>query len=130
MPATPDLIHHPPPAGKSTLIFGLLGAPLAWSLHLAVEYVLVALACSTSWERGLAATLAIATVVLAALSAIAGVFALRHWKRLRASEDAHDDAGARPQSFLMLAGVLLSVLFTLTIILTGLAPLFVPVCPP
>ncbi len=129
MPTTPELIHHPPVAGKPTLILGLLGAPLAWSLHLAVEYLIVALACATGWGAGVVVALGIVTAVLAVLSALAGLFALRQWKRLRSSEDENDETGARPQSFLMLTGVLLSMLFTLTIILTGLAPLFVPVCP-
>ena len=119
--------------GIGPLLIATLGAPVAWALHRAVCYFLVALACTTSW-RGTGVTVAIlaVTAVLGAFSAWCGRFSYRRWRAL-GGEGGWDRALDRPGGrggFYWILGVLLSGLFTLVIVLEGLPPLFVPTCAP
>jgi hypothetical protein len=112
-----------------TLGFAVLGAPLAWVVHLGVSYFLVALGCSTRWS-GTDAALAVATLLLAAVAAGAGLVAHRAWRQVRVQQAWLTSMG-EPRgrsSFLTLVGVGVAAIFTLLILLAGLPPLFVPTC--
>lgn len=116
-------------AGVGVILFAFLGPALAWTLHFLVIYFLVALHCTTGRRDATGAVLA-ATVLFAAVSAAAGVVGLRAWKRERGEQGWMEavTGGAKWSSFLLVMGILSSVLFTLLIVLEGLPPLFVPTC--
>jgi hypothetical protein len=115
--------------GLPTILFGFLGAPIAWSLRLLGAYFLVALFCTEGWAGASGAILAL-TGVLGAVSAAAGVVAFRKWKELRGGEDWVSGLTLPVErvSFLLVMGFMNSLLFTLLILLEGLPVLFVPVC--
>jgi hypothetical protein len=144
-PATARVAHaHPPahdaPPGEGRrLLLALLGAPLAWLVHLSASYVVVALWCANGWRTG-----TIALLVLTALGVVAalatGVLAWRLWGRGRAhlvgdaepgvpgSWDARlGERGARI-AFLALLALFMSAMFGYLIVLEGLPSLFAPLC--
>jgi hypothetical protein len=111
------------------LLFALLGAPLAWTLHFLVSYFLVALFCAAAWE-GAGAAIGAATVVSVVVSAASGVVAYRAW-RARRNAQSWDAALAEPAgwaAFVLVMGMLGSALFTALIVLEAVPPLFVPTC--
>lgn len=117
--------------GVRDVLTGVLGAPIAWTLHLFVSYFLVTVTCATGWGGGDAAVI-IATLVLGAAAALSTALAFRRWRGLGRDEDwgtALSEPGGRG-GFLWLVGVLLGGIFTLAIVLAGIAPLFVPTCGP
>jgi uncharacterized membrane protein YidH (DUF202 family) len=120
-------IRPPPSASNGALLAALLGAPVVWAVHLAVSYFLVALDCNTSWEGGETAVL-LATLLCALAAGGSGVVAWRWWKRARGNRRGDLLDSANVQEFLALAGAALAALFAGTIVLTGISPLFLPIC--
>jgi small-conductance mechanosensitive channel len=113
------------------LLFALLGAPLAWTLHFLVSYFLVALFCAAAWE-GAGVAIGVATVASAAVSAASGVVAYRTWRTRRNGQTRSWDAAlTEPRgwaAFVLVMGMLGSALFTALIVLEAVPPLFVPTC--
>lgn len=112
-------------------VLALVGGPLAWTLHLGLCYLVVALACTTSWTGG-PLVIAILTVVLGAACAATGWFALRNWRRVQHTsswEHAVDEAGGH-EGLMFLVGMMLAALFTLLILMSGISPFLVPMCAP
>jgi len=112
----------PRPVIESALLwYGILGAPVVWLARISVASALVPYACAT----GRVWTLHASTLVAVALSVAAGVIAWRGWRRWER------DDGERPGTrshLLALSGVLLAAIFTLAIIMEGLAPLYMGPC--
>jgi hypothetical protein len=103
-----------------SLLVAVLGAPVAWMVHLMASYMVVGLACAMGWPRADASLVALTVVCL--LGAVAsGVLAFRHW-----AGTMHQD-GWKPD--VMLVGVLGAGLFVIAIILEAVVPAFVPLCP-
>jgi hypothetical protein len=100
-------------ATPASALYGLLGAPAVWSLHLLLSYLVVTLACDgllrapKVWLAGL-------TVAGALVAGAAGVRSHRA------------NAGEHLERFLAVAGVLLSIVFVFGIVLTALALLILP----
>jgi hypothetical protein len=118
------------------LLFALLGAAVAWTAHLLVAYVVVALDCGTRWD-GTRVALAALTVVTLGTAAASGLVARRLWLRARAADRPADDAwdarmGDRTArvSFLMMTGLVLAVLFAVAIVYQAVPIFLVPVCAP
>ena len=118
------------------LLAALLGAPVAWTLHLFVSYSVVAVDCATRWGGGRIAVV-VATVVALLATAACGLLARRLWMRSREVDrptDDHWDArmGERTArvSFLMVSGLVLSILFGIAILYAGLPVIFLATCPP
>jgi cytochrome c oxidase assembly factor CtaG len=88
-------------ANRAALLLGVLGGPIAWSLHLLVSYPLVPLAC----RRGSDLPLHLVTAVTAALALASGVLAWRAGRGARGRDRFMADAG-----FLLSAGFLVAVL--------------------
>lgn len=109
------------------LLFALLGAPVLWAVHLLVSYFLVTLDCITAWN-GAVWSVILATVAAAAGSLAAGWVALEIRHRSRSERERPGDA-RHWLEFLALIGIGGSVLFTVVILLTGVAPLMTPLCP-
>lgn len=107
------------------LLFAVLGAPLLWSLHLGVIYVVLTVDCISGWDGGTWAVL-LTTAAFAAASAAAGWVAWSMYRGL-GGEDAV--AGQREWArFLLVLGIGAAVMFTVVIVLEGLSPLFVDRC--
>lgn len=110
------------------MLAALLGAPLVWVVHLAASYLFVALHCGTGWTGARLAT-ALVTILCAVAGGGAGVYAWRQWRRTQSEGGSDPLDPVDPTAFLLLSGVLLAVLFTGAIVITGLSPLFLPMCP-
>lgn len=95
---------------QAGLWFALLGAPVAWLVHLGLSYLLVPHACAA----GSAAMLHVVTVV----TVVAGAGALATAWRRRGAGDA----------FLGLVGVAISLLFVAVTLLEGIQPVLVDPC--
>jgi hypothetical protein len=110
------------------VFISFLAPPLLWALHLMICYFLVALDCTSGWNGGSAA-IALATVLLGAATAGAGLVAWRTWRRIRDEMMPGEILDpVRIRGFLIFSGVLLAPPFTLMIVLAGMSPLFAPMC--
>ena len=117
------------------LLAALLGAPLAWTVHLPAAYALVAYACTTRWG-GLRPALAALTVVALAAAIGSGLLARRRWVRARRVDrptDDHWDArmGERTArvSFLMVTGLVMAGIFAVGIAYQAAPVLMMQPCP-
>ena len=108
------------------LVLGLLGAPLAWTLHLAASYAIVGIGCSTGWN-GVAGAVVVTTLVCAALAVASGAASYSAYRRMATSGDATRAERPTPD-MLMLIGAILAGLFTAVIIIQGVPPLMLPPC--
>lgn len=125
-------------AGTPTLrvlLFALLGGATAWSLHLLASYMVLAYGCSTRWS-GLRPALVTIGLLALAVTAWSGVVARRRWRVARAIDRSEDDAwdarmGERTArvSFLMVTGLVLSLIFALGIVYEGIIIFLAPLCP-
>jgi hypothetical protein len=138
--------------GNGKLLLGIALAPLAWVLAELVGYVLASRSCEppTNGLRAYGVTHpATALVVIDVALILVGLFGLfTAWSSVLALRDDHPpgdfrvqqqsgalpprDKGADPtftrSRFVAMTGVLASSLFTLGIILFGIAPFFLDVC--
>jgi hypothetical protein len=113
----------------STLLFTLLGAPVAWSIHLGVVYLLVSVLCA---EGAANADLWIhlSGVPFLAVSVMAGAVGWRKWRMLRAGA-GWKSALARPRGsagLLLTMGIVAAAGFSMRIVLESPAPLFIATC--
>ena len=111
----------------SRLLIAFLGAPTAWMVHLGASYFLVALGCGTGWQ-GAEPGVLITTVLCAAAAGWSGWLGWRGWQRARPGDDGVALDPPEVRGFLAVSGVLLAALFCGAIIITGIAPLFLPMC--
>lgn len=136
-PAHPAAGRHEVPLGL--LWFGLLGAPLAWSLQLLIGYAFSANRCFPGTQlqlhtptTGINTALVVMTVVALLIAAAAGVTAWRSWKATHHEEGGKEEealeVGEGRTRFMALSGMLLSVLFGLAVFFSGLSPFVVPAC--
>jgi hypothetical protein len=108
----------------SLLWYGLLAAPLAWGVQLALGYFLQDAGCPPAssgdvWGIDVSG-FSLAVVLACALIAVAGIAAA--WSCLRSATVESDPRGRG--RFMAIAGLLGSVLFLLAIVLSAVA--FVP----
>jgi hypothetical protein len=121
------------------LAVALLAPPLAWTIHLLVVYVVIALFCSSGWG-GRNFAMLLVTLFLAGIALASGVLAHRLW--VRGKEEAKRDIepgvhetwdsrlgerGARGL-FIAVLAMLMAGLFGFLIITQGLSPLLSPDC--
>ena len=113
------------------LLFASLGPGVAWGLHFNLVYFLTALYCSMG-RTGADVPIYISTGVLMLVALLAGWTALRNWRRLGKGARLTDaERGPMGRTTLLLfIGMASSVLFSLIILVEGLAPLFLPPCSP
>lgn len=124
---------------RSRILAAIVGAPLAWTLHLMVSYVMVAAWCAAEWG-GLRVVLAVTTLICAVLAVGSGVAALALWREgqamLRRDAEPGDPEGLSSRmgergariSFLAAMSIGGAVLFAFLILLQGLPPMFTPAC--
>lgn len=117
--------------GARGLLFGLLAAPIAWAALHMFDYLWIETACQAgllggtmAGLTGVAWVVVAATLVALVISVAAGVISFRRWQSLREPDDDDDLEPVEARSrFLALSGVLVSALFALLIIMTGV-PVF------
>lgn len=125
--------------GSLMMLFGLLGAAAAWVLQTEIGETLAAQACFPhrtalavpQWSWLMPALNVMSIVAL--LVGIAGVWvSWRGWRMTRAARpdpaSAGSDSGAGRTRFLAMAGLILSLLFLVGLVATGLAVLLVSPC--
>ncbi|HZP58407.1 MAG TPA: hypothetical protein VFC53_12775 [Dehalococcoidia bacterium] len=121
-PATP---RQPPRTSAGLLVLGagLLAAPMVWSLHLLVSYLLVSSTCGLG-TRGVRTEIAVITLVALAAIAAAGLASLAAWRRrdYEGWPREYPDEG-RP-GFMAHWGVFISAMFFVATLFTA-APVFV-----
>jgi hypothetical protein len=123
------------PVSRLPLWIGFLGGPTIWSIHLLASEFVLSAACSTGTPgfesftflgtAGWRIVLLLLTGALALLALGADIIAVRAWRETRIGTRLTGEAeGAAGRSgWMSLAGVLLSTLFLVGILLAGL-PLF------
>jgi hypothetical protein len=134
---------HPAPAGHTVALgalwFGLFGAPIVWSLQLMLGYGLVAYACFPGSEPravpmfgGLRSMVALVSVVALAVALAAGATAWRSWRATRREHPGDQEAllevGEGRTRFMALAGMLVSGLFVLGVIMNTIPLFIMPLC--
>ena len=134
---------HPAPqrgaVSSGALWFALFGAPAAWSVQLLVSYALSSHSCFPrrvpltaptlealpAWELGVA----VAALVVALA---AGGVAIHAWRATRAEGEGSEhrllETGEGRTRFMAFAGVLVSGLFALGVVLNLITPILLPAC--
>jgi uncharacterized membrane protein YhaH (DUF805 family) len=102
-----------------TPLVAVLGAPVAWMLHLLASYAVVGLACAAHWNRA-GSTLVLVTAICLAAALASGGVAYRRWRAAGRAGGERD---------IMLVGIFGTAIFGAAILLESLVPAFVPLCP-
>lgn len=105
----------------AVLLYGVLGPPVAWSMHFGVLYFVVAAVCGAG-RSDVLLPIGVVTLVAAGASAGAGVVARGRWEGARSE--------AESVKLFLAMGMLGAAFFTGLILLEALPPLFLPPCPP
>jgi hypothetical protein len=126
-------------AGLVALLFGLFGAPAAWSIHELVAYAVAAHACYPSAEPKLSVAMPgvttidlVVTLAMLVVALLAALVAARSWKLSRGERgpEAHHslerDQGR--SSFMALSGFVVSLIFTFNIVMDVIVILMEPAC--
>lgn len=134
---------QPAPAVRAvtpaTLWFGLFGGAAAWSLQLLASYALVAHGCYPDAEpMAMPVVPGLKTLVLGtgaaalAVALLAGGSAWRSWRATQHEDESRHDpqheAGAGRMRFMALAGMLLSAVFVLGIVMNVVPLLLLSPC--
>lgn len=142
-PINPSAGHRLPP-GRTTnsrwlLWFGLFGAPAAWSIQLLVNYPLAAHSCypkgvplNEPTFGGLWTALIAVNLLMMLTTLAAGAAAIVIWRNARdRSSGSHDpvlESGVERVRYMAYAGMLVSGLFLLAVLMSALPLFIVPVC--
>lgn len=117
--------------------YTLLAGPIIWTVYFLVSYSLAEFGCRGGWLAGTLAGLPAASVVVVALTlvalAVSGLATYRTFRRWQRSQgDPNGDKGwfqvEDRHRFMVLAGLLLDVLFTFLILLSGIPALMLIPC--
>ena len=115
--------------GLAAIFTSVLGAPVAWTLHLFASYLILTIGCRTGWA-GTTPAILVVTILFAAAAFASGVLAFRRWQRTSGEDRDWRMAISEPRTrdLLWMLGILAAALFGVTILLAGLPPLLVPLC--
>ncbi len=109
-----------------TLPFGFFAGPAAWALQILVGYALVPVACRSGSKLGIYLVSAAAAVIIL----VAGTQAYRSWREYAGRRELVDtEAGNSASEFIAISGALLSTLFFLLAVYTGVLMVFLNPCP-
>lgn len=118
----------------------LLAGPVLWSAHFVSSYLLVEAFCQMGWNFSILGIngLSFILIVLTLLALIGtGLFALksyRAWKNINQDHNLKDKLrettrwSEGPLEFMYFTGLLLSLLFTATILMVGVPAIFLRPC--
>jgi hypothetical protein len=119
--------------------FHLLGGPVLWLVHLLISYVWIEFACRTnlfvleSTLLGLnilSWSVLVFTLIVTFAALYGGWSAYGNWQRLMKQHQKNESTSweIEARRFMSLGGIALSVLFSLTILLSGLPALALNPC--
>jgi hypothetical protein len=119
--------------GSWLLWFAVLTGPVAWALHLTINYSLEEwFACSPGTQTrgeilgfGVHAVALIVNAILLGATIAAGLVAISCWRKVRADRDEGDITRA---GWMALAGIMNSVLYLIIIAFGFAPPLILGVC--
>jgi hypothetical protein len=142
--SAPQAGHPAPERGHvalSVLWFGLLAAPLAWSLQLLVNYAFAAHACFPRYvplaypiigQGALTLVLIVVSVVTIAIGVLALYMAIHTWRRTSKETGGGShwllDTGEGRTRFMAASGIMTSALFLLSMIVHLVAVLVLGYC--
>ena len=112
---------------RATLTF--LAAPLLWSAHLGVSYLVVTVGCETGWG-GTTPAVVLLTLLFLAAELATGWYSFRTWRRTEEPQ-RWDEALSEPPGragFILLMGMLFVPLFGFLTVLAGASVLLAPLC--
>jgi hypothetical protein len=112
----------PHASGTLSIWSSILGAPAIWALHLQINYALVPWACRSKrlW------VLHVVTLLCLVLTALGGMPPWRQWRKA-SGKDPHYELIARDR-FLAVLGLMVTSLFFLVILATGIASFIIEPC--
>ncbi len=106
--------------------FGFFAGPVVWVLQVFIGYALLPGICQSGDKLGLY----LVSIAAAAIVLIAGILAYRDWRRTaKLREPVNFYGKASRREFVAAAGALLSSLFFLLIVTTGIGQIFLNACP-
>jgi len=115
-----------------SLSFSFFAGPAAWALQLLIGYGLAAQACMAGTKLWIYLVNGAAVVIVL----IAAVLAFRAWRSYVNSRDSESrsmildiEGSVNRQEFVAISGALLSSVFFLLVLVTGLAMIFLSPCP-
>ncbi len=119
----------------SRLWFGVGAAAIAWMIQELLSVIIASLACEDGayvwmWisAGGARALLAVITLGLLAIAAMAGFISFGNWKRLSARRRLIRAEGFRREVFMAVVGVYVSVVFVAGIIWAGIPLIMIDLC--
>lgn len=122
------------PSLDALMWFGLLGAPLAWTLQFLVGYASLEATCNAAgrrWGFSAQTLIVVATATGAAIAVLAGLAALATFRATRGSagEGGSDEDPPKGRlHFMGTVGITVSPLFLAIILMGGLGATFLPAC--
>ena len=123
--------YNPPvshPRSQTGLSFGFFAGAAVWFAQLMINYAFIPQACASGSKLWIYITTGAAVLV----SAAAGVWAYQNWTKFRQGDSsmlAETEAHEGYAPFVSLAGLLLSTVFFLLVLYTGISTVFLPACP-
>jgi hypothetical protein len=122
---------RPPESAVSPLMwFAVLGAPLAWASEFAIGYWATQATCSVpgaEWDVHLNLWGVVLMVAAFCVAAAAGLVAVGMFRGTREAEEDDSPPQGRVY-FLAMVGMVVTVLFTFMIVMTGLGIVILPNC--
>lgn len=113
--------------GWFTLPFSFFAGPAAWALQILIGYALATQSCLAGNKLSLYILFAAVTLITVA----SAFLAYRNWREYARGRQSLTDLEAQVGSreWFSLAGALLSTMFLLPILMTGIAIIFLSPCP-
>jgi heme/copper-type cytochrome/quinol oxidase subunit 2 len=126
--------HEKQPVDDLRLWYGVAAGPIIWILHLAVVYALASLSCERGFLRfevmgviASSALIVILTIIAVALVIFAGVLSYGSLQRIRADPDVSQPEASRYR-FMAFSGIILSIIFAITILISAIPTLLLTTC--
>jgi hypothetical protein len=114
--------------------FGLLGAPLAWTVQHVTGFALTQAQCGgagAGWDVHVDAWTIAVTAPAAAIAILAELASIKVFRETRSAEGAGGSEEPPPKGrvhFLATVGIVISPLFLFIILMSGLGTVFLPEC--
>lgn len=115
--------------------FGVVGSVASWVTLGFADIAITFLACTRQENFGAAAphpsvtaAFAVATILLFAVTAVAGMTSYRNWRRISSQPSMLDTMAVEHHEFLALLGVIISITLGVGILWLALPPLFLDLC--
>jgi len=119
----------------SRLLYGFSAAAAAWALEGVVGVVVSSQFCPADlphWglasETSVKVALGIVTLALLAIAVSAGLVSLRNWRTLAGQREFAHAEGISREGFLAIAGIFISIVFTVAIIWSGISLIMLNEC--